>query len=246
MVQSFEIEQVVQYYQVDQSRKLSLPMAFNLAILCSRRQGEALGVGQAATEPLGVGWVILQYDVTVHRRPNIEEKIRIQTFSEEWAAYFASRTFRFLDEAGEVLIEMQSLWAMIDLDKRRMMRLLEDLVLPYGGQWVKRLKKLKTVDKIKTTPLDFEKHYQVRYFDIDGNRHVNNSKYVEWMLDVLPAEFLKQHEIQTLTIRYENEVGYGHQVASQAVLQDNETKHRIENEQQTAAEASIHWVKAQP
>ncbi|MCO0832069.1 thioesterase [Fructobacillus sp. W13] len=243
MADVFSITQPVEYYQVDLSRKLSLSMMLNLAILCSRKQGEHLKVGYQETDRRGLGWVILQYDVKIKRRPKLGETITIETKAGEWGSYFAQRGFYFKDESGEVIIDMDSLWALINLESRRMIKLPLDLVQPYGGEERKRLEKMVRIPKIKDEEPDFDRNYQVRFLDIDGNKHVNNSKYLEWMLDVLPLDFLKENEPNGFSIRYENEVHYGHQVESQAKVLDNETKHRILNGAQTSAEALISWAK---
>ncbi|MBS9336939.1 acyl-[acyl-carrier-protein] thioesterase [Fructobacillus parabroussonetiae] len=245
MADIYSIERPVEYYQVDLTRKLSLAMMLNLAILCSRMQGEHLKVGYRETDRRGLGWVILQYDVKILRRPKLGEQITIETKAGEWGSYFAKRGFYFKDAAGEVIVDMDSLWALIDLDSRRMIKLPLDLVQPYGGEEKKRLEKMVRIPKIKDEPVEMDKPYQVRFLDIDGNRHVNNSKYLEWMVDVLPLDFLKGHEPTGFSIRYENEVHYGHQVDSQVIMGDNETKHRVLNGDKTAAEAIIHWADAQ-
>ncbi|MDD9138088.1 acyl-ACP thioesterase [Fructobacillus sp. CRL 2054] len=242
MADIYSINRPVEYYQVDLTRKLSLSMILNLAILCSRKQGEYLQVGYQETDRRGLGWVILQYDVNIIRRPKLGEELTIETKAGAWSTYFAMRGFLFKDAKGEVIIDIDSLWTLIDLESRHIQKLPLDLVQPYGGEESKRLPKMVKIPKIKDEPVDFDKPYQVRFLDIDGNRHVNNSKYLEWMLDVLPLEFLKEHEPSRFSIRYENEVHYGHQVDSQVVMGDNETKHRVKDGEQTAAEAIIHWT----
>lgn len=151
------------------------------------------------------------------------------------------RGFYFKDANGEVIIDIDSLWALIDLESRRMQKLPADLVIPYGGDEVRRLDKMVKVEKIKDDDVQMSRPYQVRFLDIDGNRHVNNSKYLEWMLDVLPLDYLRDHEASELTIRYENEVHYGHRVESQVILADNKSRHRVVKEDGTAAEAVITW-----
>ncbi|GAO99201.1 acyl-[acyl-carrier-protein] thioesterase [Fructobacillus ficulneus] len=241
MADIFSINRPVEYYQVDLTRKLSLPMVLNLAILCSRLQGEHLKIGYRETDRRGLGWVILQYDLKINRRPSLGETITIETKAGEWSSFFAMRGFLIKDEAGEVIIDIDSLWALIDLETRRMQKLPEDLVVPYGGDEVRRLSKMVKIDKIKDDEVEMTRPYQVRFLDIDGNRHVNNSKYLEWMLDVLPLDFVKDHEATAVTIRYENEVHYGHRVESQAILADNVSRHRVQKEDGIAAEAMITW-----
>jgi hypothetical protein len=45
-----------------------------------------------------------------------------------------------------------------------------------------------------------EKSYTVRYSDIDMHHHVNNIKYIEWILDSYPFEMNQTHQIHTFEI----------------------------------------------
>ena len=60
--------------------------------------------------------------------------------------------------------------------------------------------------------------YRVRYFDIDINHHVNNARYLDWMLDPLGPDFLRQHRPVAFKINYEAEVQEGATVESRYVL----------------------------
>ena len=47
--------------------------------------------------------------------------------------------------------------------------------------------------------------HTVRYSDVDPNRHVNNTKYMEWAMDCLPWEVLTQSELRECQMNYNHE-----------------------------------------
>jgi acyl-ACP thioesterase len=47
-----------------------------------------------------------------------------------------------------------------------------------------------------------KKSYEVRYSDIDVHHHVNNIKYIEWILDSVPFETNQTHQIHTFEINF--------------------------------------------
>jgi acyl-CoA thioesterase FadM len=47
-----------------------------------------------------------------------------------------------------------------------------------------------------------KKFYEVRYSDIDIHHHVNNIKYIEWILDSVPYEMNRTHQIHTFEINF--------------------------------------------
>jgi acyl-ACP thioesterase len=49
----------------------------------------------------------------------------------------------------------------------------------------------------------------VQHSDLDVHDHVNNAKYVEWVLNSYPEEFFLRNEVQTCTINFLSECGWG-------------------------------------
>ncbi|WP_220740974.1 acyl-[acyl-carrier-protein] thioesterase [Leuconostoc miyukkimchii] len=240
-MRTFEIKRHVEYYEADTTGKLSLPMILNWAVLASKKQSDTLGVGPKSYMSRGLGWVILQYEVDIVRRPEINEEITIKTFAAKYNPFFVSRPFTFFDSQGHEIIHVKSIWTMIDIDNRRMARLPQDIVDAYQAERVKQIPRIAKPTAVGVDEVFEEKSYHVRYLDIDANKHVNNSKYFEWMQDVLSPNFLSTHEITYLNLKYEAEVRLGHMVQSQVVLQDNFSKHRIMVDDVVNAEAEFKW-----
>ncbi|GMA69668.1 acyl-ACP thioesterase [Leuconostoc litchii] len=240
-MKKFEIKRRVEYYEADTTQKLSLPMILNWAVLASKCQSDELGVGQDFHLARGLGWVILQYEVKIKRRPKIGEMIRIQTVATQYNPFFVRRPFVFLDEDDHEIIRVDSIWTMIDMVHRRMARLPNDIIEKYDAERVKQISRIPNPDKFVDDDQYIERDYHVRYLDIDANKHVNNSKYFEWMQDVMPPEYLLTHEITYINLKFENEIRLGHTILSQVVQQGLTTKHRIMMNNVVSAEAEFKW-----
>ncbi|KAB1200133.1 Palmitoyl-acyl carrier protein thioesterase, chloroplastic [Morella rubra] len=49
--------------------------------------------------------------------------------------------------------------------------------------------------------------FTTRWNDLDANQHVNNVKYVGWILESAPAKIMESHEVSTMTLEYKRECG---------------------------------------
>ena len=72
------------------------------------------------------------------------------------------------------------------------------------------------------------KSVQVEYCDLDVNEHVNNVKYIEWVLESFPLEFHKSKVIAEFEINYLVEAFCGDQLfISSEKMNDVTYKHCI-------------------
>ncbi|KAE8686483.1 origin recognition complex subunit 4-like [Hibiscus syriacus] len=53
-----------------------------------------------------------------------------------------------------------------------------------------------------------------RRSDLDMNHHVNNVKYVRWMLETIPDKFLESHQLSGIVLEYRRECGSSDRVQS--------------------------------
>ena len=73
------------------------------------------------------------------------------------------------------------------------------------------------------------------------NGHVNNSKYLEWMFEVVDFDFLKGHVPKTIDLKYVKEIHYGSDIVSRVETFDKTTKHEITADGAVHAQAIIEW-----
>ncbi|MBP2058534.1 medium-chain acyl-[acyl-carrier-protein] hydrolase [Lactobacillus colini] len=242
-MKDFKQEKVIDYGNCDEEERLELPFLVEYMMEVSNKQLDNEHAGINDLMERGLGWVVLDYDFTIHRLPRAGERVVFTTKANGYNRIFCYRDFSVEDLAGKKLVEVRSQWVMLDLATRR--------VVAPDPAWMKELDN-PPLDHLprfkKARPLrewDNSQSYSVRYYDLDTNHHLTNSRYFDWIIDALPREFLNTHEPVSLNITFKKEVKY-RQEAQSLVKIDMEkltTDHEIRNSNDVAALAKIVWRK---
>ena len=234
----------------DADYKLRCRIASLVYFLCDVGNSHAESVGDTIDYQLenGAGWVFYKYDIKIHKYPKYRDVLNVTTMPAGFKKFYALRDYVIKDQNGELIAEATALFFLINIAKRRPMRILPEQYKMYGADG--DLEKVKELDKVsKIEKEDFYKEFQIRYSDIDSNTHVNNVKYVEWALESVPQEIIRELELKRVKILFEKEVGYGDRIHVSAEIKHDEdgkirTLHKITNkagEELTLLE--IEWEK---
>ncbi|WP_406543297.1 acyl-[acyl-carrier-protein] thioesterase [Clostridium ljungdahlii] len=219
-----EKEYEVQYYEIDFRKKLLVTSLMNYFEDVSTKQSEDIGGGLDYLKRKGVAWVLYKWDIHIDRHPNYGEKIAVQTKAYSFRKFYGYRTFKALDDKGNVIASANSIWLLIDKEKRKVIRITEDMYKMYGVA-ENEIKPL-IIKKIKLPEqFDIEKSFNVRYSDIDTNRHVNNVKYVDWIVETIPLDIVLNFTIKNLNITYEKEALYGEKIKIYTKLQKKQNSY---------------------
>lgn len=244
----YTLNHQINYYECDPSGHISLSTLVALMILASEQQNVELGIDEHATMKLGGGWVIIDYEAEFSQEwPKENDQIQVQTNILAYNRFFVVRQFTVKDAGGNQIGSVQGLFVYMDLTKRKMARIPDEIMAPYEMEMKLRLPKVARPDNVMVDDKWRANEYRVRYFDIDHNGHVNNAHYFDWMLDTLDPEFLKNHRITNLRMNYEHEVRPKTVVQSKSVgPQANEqgqlvTQHKIMVGDNECAAATITW-----
>ena len=235
------------YYETDSMGRSLLSMLLDLIVLVSEDQSNALKIGPHLTQAMHVGWVVIQYSVRINRLPVNEQDIELSTRSSSCNRFLAYREFWIKDQSGKTLVYVRSQWILMNLLNRQLSPIPQKLIRPYGAKEVGMIPHLTRPKLIDLTGRVRKKTYRVRYSDIDINRHVNNSRYLEWMCDTLSIQFLKKYSPKGIDLRFKNEVDYGHCVISKVqIIPDHGriiTRHEIWSQNHLSAVANLTWWK---
>ena len=170
----------------------------------SDREGFPLPDGGWAT------WVLSRLRVVMHRRPAMREQIAVETWPSAMDGLRASRDFRVTGADGVLLAAATSLWFLIDVDRRRPVR----LPAAMEGFAAAGKSRALTLDEPPETPTEVEHSttFAVRRSDLDRVGHANNVRFVEWMLEGLPDDA----GLREVEVLYRSEAVYGDKVVSEA------------------------------
>ncbi|WP_423190034.1 acyl-[acyl-carrier-protein] thioesterase [Alkalibacterium sp. f15] len=243
MSQSYKQKQSVTYYMCDRTQQLTLSMLVNLLLNVSENHSAELNRQESVIREMGFNWIVLRYEFMVARMPRYKEEVEIETFATEYNKLFTYREFIVRDSNQNELIKVKTTFALMNIENRKMARIPSEVIAPYEAAFSERIRrnsKPHEVDQIHAV----QTNYSVRYFDIDANQHVNNSKYIEWLLDSLNTSFMASHQMQHGIITFDKEVKEDDTVTSKVSHRADTqiyTDHHILVGETIHATASFQW-----
>lgn len=154
-------------------------------------------------------WAVTRHKVQISRMPMRGERIRIETWPMPTTRVAYPRSMVAYDETGNECFRLISLWVLMDLDSRNM-------ILP-GKSGISvdgtlRGLELSNPLGLVAKPLGSSKSRTVCFTDLDRNGHMNNTKYLDWIADLLPSPFHAQNNLKELTVCYLSEAREGQEL----------------------------------
>ncbi|MGX6962965.1 acyl-[acyl-carrier-protein] thioesterase [Vagococcus xieshaowenii] len=241
-------EHVVKYYECDANSRLTLPMLLNIVIDTSEAQSALIERDSDYVKHLGITWVITEHDLHITRLPSTNEKIIVTTEAKEHNKYFCYRYFWLHDEEGNELVNMMTTFVLMDMTTRKMVSVPKELIEPYQSEKIKTIKRGEAFPTLTQKPE--RSLFDVHFSDIDTNQHVNNSRYLGWMVDSLSYDTLTMYQPRHATIRFIKETHCGEKIESlhdiiEQTTQDSSltSVHGLNVDGNKCAEGIIKWRK---
>ena len=187
-VSSYSKNYKVEVDHVDFNGSLKLSSLFTYFQDIAGLHSENLNMGmETLYENHNVLWVLARIRVDIIRYPLLNEEIIIDTWPQEPDRVGFARDFLVRDIQGNILAKAVSTWVIIDVNTRR-------------------LKKTKSVytgypPTVKERAIDCK----LRYSDIDVNKHLNNSKYVDFIMDCFSLKDHEKYSIKSIEVNYSKE-----------------------------------------
>lgn len=203
MANIFSKQYTIEIYDVDSNYRCKYSSLMNYLWDIVVSQSDSLGETDNGLIN-NCAWVLLKYDLTIVEYPKFRDTITVETDIVGIKKLYGYRSFKIKTSEGTIIASGISTAVLIDLDKRRPVRISPKQCKLYGLE--KELEENIPLDDFMQ-PEDFKysKDYRVRHSDIDINQHVNNVKYIEMAVDTLPRTILNAHEISNIKVLYKKE-----------------------------------------
>ena len=151
-------------------------------------------------------WAIIRQKVQITRLPKSGETILIETWPMPNTRTCYPRSTVAYDAEGKELFRSIGMWVLMDGTNRSM-------ILPgKSGVTVEGLltgTELATPGSLAPHEMEQVSCRRVCYTDLDRNGHMNNTKYLEWISDLLPSSFHRDNRAQEFTVCYHAEAMEG-------------------------------------
>lgn len=236
----------IHYYEVDYRKKCLITTLINYFQDIAIFQSEQLGVGLNYLSDKNHSWVLYQWDINIDRYPMLGEAVKVTTKALSLKGINAYRNFSVLDCENRTIVNADSRWVLLDVKNMKIINIPKEFKQTYGVEDAYATP-LKLKKPVEPREFHYSKDFQIRYSDIDTNRHVNNAKYVDLALETMPLEVVQSNMLRHLKILYKNQGRYGDTVKSLTELRDTEQgrvgRHKIvSKEQKPLCLLETYWV----
>jgi len=195
----------VTFNDIDFTKKIKLSTIFNyfqeVGDIHSQETGGSTTLLQ---QEYGLTWVLTRIKVDIERYPVWNEEIILETWFHKPKKYQIQRDFIVKDSNENIIIRALSSWIIFDIKERKMKSIdsfesnllgyLDENAIDYN---LKKIKPIKEVDLVYKRLIGCS--------DIDANKHLNNSKYVDFIIDCFSIEELEKYCATSIQVDYLNE-----------------------------------------
>lgn len=190
---------------VDVNRELSLSSFFKLFQDIAMVNADEIGIGRDKTLDRGLLWIFTRVLVETEEMPKYTEDAKIATYPNGTRSGFLFHRQAYLkNKDDKVVVKLSSQWAIIEANTRK-------LVLRPNFPDINENHEisLELPGKVERKESSLLYTRVVKFSDCDLNGHLNNVRYVDFIVDVNPSSFYKEYTIQKILINYNHEVHEG-------------------------------------
>ncbi|KAM3212168.1 hypothetical protein ACQJBY_065322 [Aegilops geniculata] len=174
-------------------------------------------------------WVVSQMQAIVERYPCWGDTVEVNTWVGAHGKNGMRRDWHIRDSVtGHTVLKATSKWVMMNKLTRKLARIPDEVrteIVPFFSEYAaiedqdhRKFPKLPEHDRA-TSAKYVRTGLTPRWADLDINQHVNNVKYIGWILESAPISILENHELASIVLDYKRECGRN------SVLQSHTTVH---------------------
>ncbi|XP_071697500.1 palmitoyl-acyl carrier protein thioesterase, chloroplastic-like [Rutidosis leptorrhynchoides] len=156
-------------------------------------------------------WVVTKMQVIVDRYPTWGDVVQVDTWVAPSGKHGMRRDWLLRDyKTGEVLTRASSNWVMMNKETRRLSKMPDEVRGEIEHYFVDAPPVVdddgRKLPKLEETTADYVRNgLTPRWSDLDVNQHVNNVKYIGWILESAPQHIVEKYELFSLTLEYRRE-----------------------------------------
>jgi len=167
-------------FNVDHRGRANFISYFNLMQESALKHAHHLGFGSSDLLEKNLLWVVTRFELHTYSEVEWDHDVVVETWSRGLIGPYAFRDFIIKKSNGDILGKASSSWIPIDVVKRKSVALkAEDLDASTSNNEDVGIEPRKIL--YKPTDDELLMSFGVRNSDLDINRHVNNTKYIQWI-----------------------------------------------------------------
>lgn len=241
----YEMNFEISSSQTDSSRLLTHCALLNILQETAWKHSSSADYDDIRLKKESSTWVLLQYHIKIIEMPKLWETITVKTWCPKQKKMHSTRSFS-IECDGVECIQVNSLWVFFDIEKRIPKKITDEIASCYQCTKPPVFPEPRFF-KVDGTPDDKHRRsareYTVMRSDMDTNGHVNNVRYLEWILNDIPDEIYDNNTLSELKIVYRKECKRGDALSLHTFVEGNiVTSQILHSEGHKVAEISSIWI----
>lgn len=194
---------------VDRYSRLKPSALLDMLQQVATSQCALLDLGWAKMAERRLFWAVTRQHIQIARLPMAGETITLETWPGITSRVAYPRSTVAYDAKGNELFRAISLWVLMNMDSRTMVLPGKSGVEVTG---IERGNELAVPGSLAPVKLAGDRQRTVVYSELDCNGHMSNTRYLDWMMDLLPSSFHENHPLVDFTVTYLSEAREGETV----------------------------------
>lgn len=169
-----------------------------------------------------IGWVLISGFMQMERYPKYKENITIRSWISEYTTIKGFRENIIYDEKGNIIGRARGLWVFFDIERRRPVEIFHDIKAQWSFSDEESIG-YNISQKIQAIhDSDYEASFKVNRYDTDMIRHVNNIRYLQWVIETVPEEIVDHYYLYSIDGRFVAEAHLGQTLVSLTKIDRND------------------------
>jgi medium-chain acyl-[acyl-carrier-protein] hydrolase len=197
-------------YQVDFQEKIKPTHLMQLFQEAAGNHAQHLGAGYSSLAEEKLFWALSRIRVEIENLPKWGDEIRVETWPNSVVGPFFRRDFIFYDKQDVVICRGVSGWLLLSSETMRPQRadrLSFDLPFNEGKSALETFP-----ERLNGTAEKAVFSKKILYNEIDVNNHVNNTRYLDWVMDCFDSVHFQTHDLKSFSLEFLGEMRWGDEV----------------------------------
>jgi len=232
----------INWYEADANNCASLVAICNFLQVSAFRHARHLGFDYTRKDGFDRLWVLIRILIHMDKYPSWEDEIEVKTWHRGSEGLISMRDFEILDLKGKRLGAVSSHWFLLDPETRKpMVPEINDNAI--SSVWPVAVMDEQPGRILIPHDLPLIRSVTAGYTDLDMYLHVNNARYIDWVLNLFPEDMHRNFSISSFLIEFLSEVKYSEEIRLFASINPDESlvKGIRAGDEKTIFRAKVGW-----
>lgn len=174
----------------------------NYLIQAAIDSADFLGFGFSNIRTQKLFWVLSRFKINIYSPLKWYDQVKVETWPKDVERIIYLRDFVVSNGKGEIVAKATSGWLAVDMESKRPKK-----INGVNAGFFNQLRERHAIDELPerlVALVDGELNMEIptSYYDLDLNKHVTSTRYIDWMMDSFSLSFHEKNYPHSMEVNY--------------------------------------------